>query len=192
MKNIHLREKVNSFVPPRNGVIDNMDCNNDHNWSHIWLFELFFDDELLDQIVPMTNTYAVEQSAVGWNSIDNSTLRAFIRTLILSGYNQLRSYKMYLEEASDLQQPLVCDAMPRNRFPQILSYIHFSDNANLNQNGKCAKVRPLLDMCKERFRKFAMKTKSINVDESMIPYFGQRLKQRMPLSQFDQAIKYGA
>ena len=75
---------------------------------------------------------------------------------------------MYWEEASDVQQPLVHDAMPRNRFRQILSYIHFSDNANLNQNDKCAKVCSLLDMCKERFRKFAMKTKSINVDESMI------------------------
>ena len=115
MKNIHLREKVNSFVPPRNGVIDDMDCN-DHNWSHIRLFELFFDDELLDQIVHMTNTYAVEQSAVGWNSIDNSTLRAFIGILILSGYNQLPSYKMYWEEASDVQQPLACDAVPQNRF----------------------------------------------------------------------------
>ena len=112
-KQIHLREKVNSFVPPRNRVIDDMDCN-DHNWSHIRLFELFFDDELLDQIVYMTNTYAVEQSAVGWNSIDNSTLRAFIGILILSGYNQLPSYKMYWEEASDVQQPLVRDALPRN------------------------------------------------------------------------------
>ena len=53
-KQIHLREKVNSFVPPRNGVINDMDCN-DHNWSHIRLFELFFDDELVDQIVYMTN-----------------------------------------------------------------------------------------------------------------------------------------
>ena len=77
---------------------------------------LNFDDELLDQIVYMTNAYAVELSAVGWNSIDNSTLRAFIGILILSGYNQLPSYKMYWEEASDVQQPLVRDAMPRNRF----------------------------------------------------------------------------
>ena len=87
-------EKVNSFVPPRNGVIDDMDCN-DHNWYQVvWTF--FFDGELLDQIVYMTNSYAVEQSAVGWNSTDNSTLCAFIGILILSGYNQLPSYKMYL------------------------------------------------------------------------------------------------
>ena len=47
-------------------------------------------------------------------------------------------------------------------------------------------------MCKERFRKFAMKTKSINVDESMIPYFGkfgQRLKQRMPLKPIRSGYK---
>ena len=114
-KQIHLGEKVYSFVPPRNRVIDDMDCN-DHNWSHITLFELFFDDELLDQIVYVTNTYAVEQSAVSWNSIDNSTLGAFMGILIFSGYNKLTSCKMYWEEAPDVQQPLVRDAMPRNRF----------------------------------------------------------------------------
>ena len=50
----------------------------------------------------MTNTYAAEQSAVGWNSIDNSTLHAFIGILILSGYNQLPSNKMYWKEALDV------------------------------------------------------------------------------------------
>ena len=99
---------------------------------------------------------------------------------------------MYWEEASDVQNLLVCDAMPRNRFSHILRYIHFCDNGNLKQDDKCSKVRPLLDMCRERFKKFAILTNSLNVDESMIPYFskfGQRLKQRMPMKPIRSGYK---
>ena len=179
---MNLREEVSAFVSPRNSVIDTMDLD-DHNWTHVRLFELFFYDELLDSIAEMTNTYAIEQSAVGWTNVDKIILRAFFAILILSGYNQLPSYKMYWEEASDVQNLLVRDAMPRNRFSHILRYIHFCDNGNFKQDDKCSKVRPLLDMCRERCKKFAILTNSLNVDESMIPYFGkfsQRLKQRMP------------
>ena len=99
---------------------------------------------------------------------------------------------MYWEEASDVQNLLVRDAMPRNRFSHILRYIHFCDNGNLKQDDKCSKVRQLLDMCRERFKKFAILRYSLNVDESMIPYFGkfgQRLKQRMPMQPIRSGYK---
>ena len=70
-KQMNLREKVSAFVPPRNSVIDTMDLD-DHNWTHVRLFELFFDDELLDSIAEMTNTYTIEQSAVGWTNVDKN------------------------------------------------------------------------------------------------------------------------
>ena len=159
---MNLHEKFSAFVPPRNSVIDTMDLE-DHNWTHVRLFELIFDDELLDSIAEMTNKYAIEQSAVGWTNVDKIILRAFFAILILSGYNQLPSYKMYWEEASDVQNLLVHDAMPRNRFSHILRYIHFCDNGNLKQDDKCSKVCPLLDMCRERFKKFAILTNSLNV-----------------------------
>ena len=67
-----------------------------------------------------------------------------------------------------------------NRFLQILRYIHFCDNSQLKESYNCSKVRPLLTKIKEKFQKYALLTKEINVDESMIQYFGkygQKLKQ---------------
>ena len=86
-------------------------------------FELFFDNELIDFVVQMTNTYAIETNAVGWVLIGRSDIFCFLGILMLSGYVQLPSYKMFWEEASNVQLQLVRSAMPRNKFYLILKGI---------------------------------------------------------------------
>ena len=103
-------------------------------------FEPFFDNELIDFIVQMTNACTTETNAVGWVPVDRSDIRCFLKVLMLSG--------------------------------------------NLDPADKCSKVRPLMNMIQEKCKKFAIMTKNVNVDESMIPYYGklgQKLKQWMPL-----------
>ena len=94
----------------------------------------------------MTNAYATVTNAVGWMPIDRSHIRCFLEILMLSGFAQLPSYKMFWEEASDVQQQLVRSAMPRNRFLLILKSIHFCDNGNLRPADKCSKIRPLMNI----------------------------------------------
>ena len=62
-------------------------------------FELFFDNELIDFIVQMTNTYAIETNAVGWVLIGRSDIFCFLRILMLTGYVQLPSFG---------KRPLMC------------------------------------------------------------------------------------
>ena len=91
---------------------------------------------------------------------------------------------MVWEETTDVQQKLVRSVMPLSKFPLILRNIHFCDNRDLDPADKCSKVRPLMNMIKERCKILAISTKYDNVDELMIPShgrFGQKLKQRMPL-----------
>ena len=140
----------------------------------------------------MTNAYATETNAVGWMPIDRSDIRCFPGILMLSGFAQLPSYKMFWEEASDVQQQLVQSAMPRNKFLLILKSIHFCDNGSLHPADKCSKIRPLMNMIQYRCKHFAIMTKNVNVDESMIPYygkFGQKLKQQMPLKPIRSGYK---
>ena len=101
-----LKKITEIFVPPRNLEIDRLDSEN-HNWNHVQIFKLFFDDKLIDLIVQITNAYAIETNAVGWVPIDGSDIRCFLVILMLSSYVQLPSYKMFWEEASDVQQQLV-------------------------------------------------------------------------------------
>ena len=190
-KQMELREKVKTFKAPKNLEIERLD-NENHNWSHIRCFELFFDNEYVDHIVQMSNQYAIEKSAVGWNPITREELCCFFGILMLSGYVTLPSYKMYWEEALDVQHPLVKKAMPRNRFRLILQNLHFCENDSIDANDKCGKVQPILEMMQQRCQKFAILTEAANVDESMIPYygkFGQKLKQGMPMKPIRSGYK---
>ena len=89
-----LREKVQNFKAPKNVYIETLDSENP-NWSHIRTFELFFDNELVEHIVQMTNQYAIEKGTVGWIPLTIGELRCFLGILMLSGYVELPSYRMY-------------------------------------------------------------------------------------------------
>ena len=143
----------------------------------------------------MTNQYALEKGAVAWTLVDKETIRSFIAVLILSGYVQLPSYRMFWEEAPDVQHQIVKNAMPRNRLVAILQNLHCCDNTTIDPTDKCGKVRPLLDMVRDNLRKHAKLTKCLNIDESMIPYygkFGQTQNRECLLNQFDLDTKSGA
>ena len=147
------------------------------------LFELFFDNDVLTLICEQSNKYALEKGAVLWDELGIDELRCYMGIILLSGYNQLPGRKMYWEEAPDVHNSMVSDAMRRNRFLEIMRYIHFCDNGTLNTTDKCSKVRPLFEKVVANFQKYAMLTKCMNVDESMVEYFGKTgnaLKQRMP------------
>ena len=70
-----------------------------------------------------------------------------------------------------MQQQLVRSTMPQSKFRFILKNIHFCDNGDLEPTDKCSKVIPPMNMI--RCKKFAIMTKNVNVDESMIPYYGK-------------------
>ena len=92
---------IDNFEPPRNVELDSLD-NENHNWNLVETSELFFDDELINFIVQMVNAFAIETNAVGLVLIDSSDIHCFLGMLMLNGYVQLPSYKMFWEESSDV------------------------------------------------------------------------------------------
>lgn len=187
-----LKEIIDNFEPPRNEHLDALDMI-DPLWTHVRAFELIYDDKMCDNIIDMANRYALENNAIGWVPLDRKTLRCFIAIIILSGYVRLPSYKMLWEEQPDVQQKLVKESgLPREQFRVILQNVHFCINSELDPEDKCAKVRPLLRILRTNIQRYAVMTKEVSVDESMIPYFGKygnRLKQRMPLKPIRSGYK---
>jgi len=80
---------------------------------------------------------------------------------------------MFWENSDDVHNPAVSSIMSVNRFEEILRYLHFADNQNLPAGDKMAKVRPLYSMLNERFLLFWPQEQVLDVDESMIPYYGR-------------------
>ena len=71
-ENTELKESISSFkIPP------NANMNNDvaSDMSPVELFELFFDDGLLNYIVEQTNKYALEKGAQTWDDTDKEEIR---------------------------------------------------------------------------------------------------------------------
>ena len=79
------------------------------------------------------------------------------------------------EAAIFIEPPPVQSAMSRNRFEEMLRYLHVSDNAHIDVGDKMSKVRPLLSHMNEKFLTYfrAVQTQNLSIDESMVPYYGR-------------------
>lgn len=88
------------------------------------------------------------------------------------GYHILPSYKCYWNTATDLHVPLITNSLSRDRFQQILSFIHINDNLAIpnNNTDKLYKLRPFLQELNKQFSQSYNGTRELSVDESMILY----------------------
>nr|CAH7752345.1 unnamed protein product [Callosobruchus chinensis] len=65
------------------------------------------------------------------------------------------------------------ETMSRDKFEYIMTHIHFSDNLNLDESDKFAKLRPIFDHLNKCFLKYASPEEYHSVDEAMVPYNGR-------------------
>jgi hypothetical protein len=135
-------------------------------------FEFFWDDQVVEYVAEMTNMNARKKGKPEF-SVTGDEIRATIAILLLSGYVTLPSRRMYWSNDEDIHNAAVCSMMSLNRFEEILRFLHFADNDSLPPNDKFAKVRPLYAMMNEKFLQFWPMEQDLDVDESMIPYYGR-------------------
>lgn len=142
------------------------------SFSPTTLFELFFDDDVIEMMRLNTNSYA-RQKGNHLFDVSPEEVKTFLAILLTSGYSVLPRRRMYWEQNNDVHNAAVSSAMARNRFEEIMQYLHVADNASLSAADKMAKIRPLYAMLNERFLLYNPKEQSMCVDESMIPYYGR-------------------
>lgn len=140
--------------------------------SPVQLFELFFSEELLQEIVNQTTNYALFKNCHSPN-VSIEDLKVFLGILILSGYNNLPSKRSYWETAKDMRNEMVVEAMRRDRFLQICRFIHFANNNSIDPADKMYKLRPLTDFLKAKFIEHFVPEQNLCYDESMIRYYGR-------------------
>ena len=68
---------------------------------------------------------------------------------------------------------VIRETMSKNRFQSIKQYLHFADNAALEQGNKVAKVQPPYTSLNEQLVEWGVFHELLSVDESMVPYFGK-------------------
>ena len=100
------------------------------------LFELFYDDVVMDHITKMSNLYEMQNL----KNLDATTseIRLAIAILLISGYVPLANRRMYWESAEIVHNKTISSAMPVNRFEELLRYQIF---ALRNGDGHCSALR---------------------------------------------------
>ncbi|KAK9729567.1 Transposase IS4 [Popillia japonica] len=115
-------------------------------------------------------------------------MKCFIAILILTGYNVLPYREYYWDLRTDTKNTMVSDAMRRDRFRQILKYIHCADNAQPDNTVKVWKIRPFMDELKIKFINNWIPEENLDFDESMIKYYGRHSSKQFTR---DKPIRFG-
>ena len=113
--------------------------------SFTTLFNLFFDDKVVEYLAKMTKLYSHQEKGKYSFNVNQSEMRLFIAILLLSGCNVLPRRKLYLENSSDVKNKSISIVMSRNRFEEILSLLHCCDSNQLDPNDEMSKVRQLFN-----------------------------------------------
>ena len=136
------------------------------------LFELFYDDAVIDLLCSESKKYA---SSKGKHDFDvcPDEMNVFLGIFLVSGYSGCKRRRLYWSGEGDVRHEAIANAMARDSFDEIMRYFHIADNSMLGQADKFYKVRPLMSMLNSRFHKHFLGGRDLSVDESMVPYFGK-------------------
>ena len=99
--------------------------------SPVSLFEKFFTHHITKFIFEKSVRYAICKGNHSF-TIDTNMLKAFIATLLVSGYVDLPRRPMYWEHNEDTHNTTV-SSLSRNRFDELMQNLHFADNSNLDK-----------------------------------------------------------
>lgn len=169
--------------------------------SALDFFLLFVDNRMLNNMVRETKRYAVQTLEIQnkdpskWKEVTLQELKAFLGLLIAMSIHLLPSLRDYWSSDWVLGVPAYAKIVPRNRFLEIWSNLHLSDNSKMPRPGdehfdKLFKVRKFLNDLKTNFKVNYHPHREQAVDEVMIKYKGRTsLKQYMPMKPIKRGIK---
>lgn len=163
---------VKSDLTDKTVLFPDSDYTAFRNLTPVEAFELFLSDQVIEKIITESRKYALFKNEPD-PLLTPEEIKVFIGILIVSGYNWLPGKRYYWENGADVRNNLVYNAMRRDRFIQIMKYIHLADNNFPNLQDKMWKLRPLMNILQEKFHEQFRPEQHLDFDESMIPYYGK-------------------
>ena len=116
--------------------------------------------------------------------VSTDELRAFIGINFVMGYHKLPSLRSYWEIGNpSLTVNFIANVMTRDRFKEILSNLHFSNNMDSvprdhPDHDRAFKVRWLIDYLNEKFLAAVESESEQSVDEHMIKFKGRNIMRQ--------------
>ncbi|CAC5395945.1 unnamed protein product [Mytilus coruscus] len=168
-------------------------------------FQLFLSDNLIQSIIEKTDSYAKmqkdinpDQNKSAWSCPSLPEIKAFLGITFLMGIDVKPDIKSYWS-TDCLETPYFATVLARDRFMQIMRYLHFTDpHQQVPQRGEANydgtyKVRYIMDAINKQMRDQYVPKREVTIDECMIPYKGRvAFKQYMPAKPTKWGIKLWA
>ena len=156
------------------------------------IFVILFTHNLLHLIVNETNRYAAEvfrsKGLVKHREASEEGLCAYFGFMILMGINKKSEIRDYWNRDPQMLYSPIADRISRDRFEEIIRYLHFVDNLNLPTRGhpsfsRLQKVQPILSHLKKSMSQAYSPHCQLSIDEAMAPFKGRSsMKQYMPVN----------
>lgn len=155
-------------------------------------FQLFFTDAVWNLIVEQMNLYAEQKGETGersvWYPLTVSEIKAWIALTLDMGILKKPSLRLYWSTDSILKTPFFPAVVARDRYFQIMRYLHFTDNRDKVKDrdspgyDKLFKIRKLLDLLLPRFTEVYSPERNLAVDETLIKFKGRvHFRQFIPI-----------
>lgn len=176
----------------RSGIRDDIQLDGN---DPIHYFKYFFDDYLLTLICTETIRYQ-EQNPLGerskmanWSEITPDELLRFFALTILMGHIRKGCLEDYWSTNPMIATPIFHQTMTRNRYLQILRFLHFEDNNNPSTH-PLRKLKAVIDYLKMKFSSVLHPGQKLCIDESLMLWKGRlSFKQYLPLKRHRFGIK---
>ncbi|XP_057292564.1 piggyBac transposable element-derived protein 4-like [Hydractinia symbiolongicarpus] len=146
-------------------------------------FNLFINDELLQEIVDRSNAYAdrvinssrpLRRNSIlkTWNNVTLEEMRQFLGLIFHIGLVAMPSYRCYCSTDRLYKNELFKSKMSRNRFQSIMRFLNFGEEPSF-QNDRLSKVRFLLNHHNSTVADVYTPEKELSLDESMMLWRGR-------------------
>ncbi|XP_048514356.1 piggyBac transposable element-derived protein 4-like [Athalia rosae] len=144
--------------------------------------ELFIGNDLFEFICTETNRYYDQNSTKRkpdkesrkFFNVTPVELKKWFGLVILMGIIKKPKIDDYWSTNPLLETPIFGKTMSRNRFRQMLTFLHFCDNSNIPDNAdRLFKVQGVIDYFTKKFEENFNLGQNISIDEGMIPWRGR-------------------
>ena len=151
-------------------------------------FQLIVDNDILGLIVSQTNLYAGQFIASheirtfsrvqAWKPTDTCEVKELISIFITMGILSYPSIEDYWRTTWPFENRAISSTMIRNRFGQLMKFLHLNDNSHYIKKGcvghdRLYKLRPFVDSVVANCQQVYIPARELAIDESMIKFKGR-------------------
>ena len=142
-------------------------------------FQLFFDEVLMLYIADETNRYHLQnqigerQHMSNWQNVTVIEMYTFLAITMLTGLIDKSRIRDYWSTDPLLATPIFGQYFTRNRYQDILHYLHFANNHDVSKTNRLGKTKSIIDDFRQKFANCMNPSQNLCIDESLVLWKGR-------------------